>query len=97
MGVPMAANLERAGFEVRSYDLKGNGNCASIRDAVRGAEAVITMLPDGDAVRDAVLSALPHLAAGSVVVDMSSGKKQTASLGIAPTPGGAFATASGRF
>jgi tetratricopeptide (TPR) repeat protein len=32
-----------------------------------------------------------------VVVDMSSDKKQTASLGIAPTPGGAFATASGRF
>jgi len=72
MGVPMASNLERAGFAVQSYDLKGNGNCRSIRDAARGAEALITMLPDGDAVRDAVLAAMPHLAAGSLVVDMSS-------------------------
>jgi hypothetical protein len=32
-----------------------------------------------------------------VVLDMTSDKKQTASIGIAPTPGGAFATASGRF
>ena len=72
MGVPMAANLERAGFAVQSFDLKGNGNCQSIRDAARGAEVLITMLPDGDAVRDAVLSALPHLTKGCVVVDMSS-------------------------
>lgn len=72
MGVPMAANLERAGFAVRSFDLKGNGNCQSIREAARGAEVLITMLPDGDAVRDAVLSALPHLTPGSVAVDMSS-------------------------
>lgn len=68
----MAANLAREGFAVQSFDLKGNGNCRSIGEAVRGAEAMITMLPDGDAVRDAVLTALPHLAAGSVVVDMSS-------------------------
>lgn len=72
MGVPMAANLARGGFAVQSFDLKGNGNCQSIRDAARGAEVLITMLPDGDAVRDAVLSALPHLTKGCVVVDMSS-------------------------
>jgi 3-hydroxyisobutyrate dehydrogenase len=72
MGEPMAANLAREGFAVQSFDLKGNGNCRSIGEAVRGADAMITMLPDGDAVRDAVLSALPHLTAGSVVVDMSS-------------------------
>jgi len=68
----MAANLARGGFAVQSFDLKGNGNCKSIRDAARGAEVLITMLPDGDAVRDAVLSALPHLTKGCVVVDMSS-------------------------
>jgi len=72
MGEPMAANLAREGFAVQSYDLKGNGSCNSIREAARGAEVLITMLPDGDAVRDAVLSALPHLTAGCVVVDMSS-------------------------
>jgi len=63
----MAANLARGGFAVQSFDLKGNGNCQSIRDAARGAEVLITMLPDGDAVRDAVLSALPHLTKGCVV------------------------------
>lgn len=83
MGVPMASNLERAGFAVRSFDLKGNGNCQSIREAARGAEVLVTMLPDGDAVRDAVLSALPHLSAGCVVVDMSSSDPVgTRSLGV---------------
>jgi 3-hydroxyisobutyrate dehydrogenase len=68
----MAANLAREGFDVQSFDLKGNGNCRSIRDAVRGAEAVITMLPDGLAVREAVLEALPAIPPGAIVVDMSS-------------------------
>jgi 3-hydroxyisobutyrate dehydrogenase len=72
MGVPMAANLARAGFEVRSFDLKGNGNCKSIREAAESADALITMLPDGEAVREAVLEALPALRPGAVVVDMSS-------------------------
>jgi 3-hydroxyisobutyrate dehydrogenase len=68
----MAANLARAGFAVRSYDLKGHGSCGSIREAAAGAQALITMLPDGAAVRDAVLEALPALTAGAVVIDMSS-------------------------
>jgi 3-hydroxyisobutyrate dehydrogenase len=72
MGAPMAANLGRAGFSVRSYDINGTGNRASAREAARGAEALITMLPDGDAVRDAVLEALPALSPGAVVIDMSS-------------------------
>ncbi|HUQ24615.1 MAG TPA: NAD(P)-dependent oxidoreductase [Burkholderiales bacterium] len=72
MGQPMAANLAREGFAVQSFDLKGNGNCKSIREAARGAEALVTMLPDGDAVREAVLEALPALSRGCVVVDMSS-------------------------
>lgn len=72
MGQPMAANLAREGFAVQSFDLRGNGNCKSIREAARGAEALITMLPDGDAVREAVLEALPALSRGCVVVDMSS-------------------------
>jgi 3-hydroxyisobutyrate dehydrogenase len=83
MGVPMAANLARAGFDVRSYDLKGNGNCKSIREAAKGAEALVTMLPDGDAVRDAVLDAMPYLAPGTVVVDMSSSDPaSTLALGV---------------
>ncbi len=72
MGAPMAANLGKAGYAVRSYDLKGHGNCKSIRDAARQADVLVTMLPDGDAVREAVLEALPVLRPGAIVIDMSS-------------------------
>jgi len=72
MGQPMAANLAKEGFAVRSFDLNGTGSSSSVRDAAAGAELLITMLPDGQAVREAVLEALPALSSGAVVVDMSS-------------------------
>lgn len=71
MGELMASNLAGK-YAVRSYDLNGKGNCRSAREAARGADALITMLPDGDAVREAVLEALPSLKPGTVVIDMSS-------------------------
>jgi 3-hydroxyisobutyrate dehydrogenase len=71
MGTLMAARLE-AQCAVRSFDLNGKGNCRSARAAATGANVLITMVPDGDAVRDAVLDALPALRPGAVVVDMSS-------------------------
>jgi 3-hydroxyisobutyrate dehydrogenase len=59
MGGPMAANLARAGFEVRVWDrtashaaaLAGDGAtaAASPAEAVRGAGILITMLADGPA------------------------------------------------
>jgi 3-hydroxyisobutyrate dehydrogenase len=72
MGKLMADNLAAAGYAIQSYDLRKTGNRKSPADAARGADALITMLPDGDAVRDAVLDALPALKPGAVVVDMSS-------------------------
>ena len=72
MGQLMAANLEAAGFTVQSFDLNRKGNRKSARAAAEGADALITMLPDGDTVREAVLDALPGLKPGAVVVDMSS-------------------------
>jgi 3-hydroxyisobutyrate dehydrogenase len=72
MGQPMAANLAREGFQVRSFDTNGSGSCGSIREAAQGAEVLVTMLPDGEAVRKVVLEALPALPSGAVVVDMSS-------------------------
>jgi 3-hydroxyisobutyrate dehydrogenase len=72
MGQPMAANLAREGFSVQSYDRNGSGNCKSAREAANGADALITMLPDGEVVREAVLDALPGLPEGAVVIDMSS-------------------------
>jgi 3-hydroxyisobutyrate dehydrogenase len=72
MGRLMSANVARGGFAVRSYDIDGSGSCASAREAAEDADVLVTMLPDGDAVREAVLEAMPALKAGSVVIDMSS-------------------------
>ena len=72
MGRPMAANLAAAGYAVQSYDLKALGNRRTAQAAAWGADVLITMLPDGDAVRDAVLEVLPWLKPGALVIDMSS-------------------------
>jgi 3-hydroxyisobutyrate dehydrogenase len=72
MGKPMVANLVREGFSVQSYDRNGSGNCRSAREAAQGVDALVTMLPDGEAVREAVLDALPALPEGALVIDMSS-------------------------
>jgi 3-hydroxyisobutyrate dehydrogenase len=63
MGGPMAANLARAGFDVRAWDrtashaaaLTGDGAtvAASPADAVKGAGILITMLADGPATEQA--------------------------------------------
>ena len=57
MGLPMAANLLKAGHAVTGYDLSaelvakhvanGGIGAGSIAEAVRGAEAIVTMLPAG--------------------------------------------------
>jgi len=71
MGLPMAANLVKAGHEVAGFDvvdqlvgkLSAIGGLASnsIAATCRGAEAVITMLPAGEHVRDV------YCAAGGVI------------------------------
>ena len=69
MGRPMAENLARAGHDVvvwnrtraRAEQVAGVRVADTPVDAVRGADAVITMLTDGNAVEDAVrdVDALP--------------------------------------
>ena len=45
MGVPMAANLERAGYEVASYDIRGTGSAGSVAEvAARATRAVIVVV-----------------------------------------------------
>ena len=51
MGRLMSANLAAGGYTVRSYDLNGSGSCKSPKEAADGAGILITMLPDGAAVR----------------------------------------------
>ena len=77
MGNLMSANLAKAGFTVQSFDLNGRGNRRSAREAATGAGVLITMVPNGKAVRKAVLAALPGLARGAIVIDMSSSDPAT--------------------
>ena len=72
MGNLMSANVARAGHKLRSYDISGKGNCRSASEAATGVDILITMVPDGKAVRKAVLAALPGLSRGAIVIDMSS-------------------------
>jgi 3-hydroxyisobutyrate dehydrogenase len=87
MGAPMAACLARKGFKPRLFDaspaalrafLESNDGVAysSAANAARGADIVITMLPDGKVVQEAVLDepdgAANGLQAGGIVIDMSS-------------------------
>ena len=77
MGELMSANLARAGFELQTWDKARPGNRASAREAANGADVLITMVPDGKAVGNAVSAALPGLKRGAVVVDMSSSDPAT--------------------
>ena len=81
MGRPMAVRLVAAGYALRVYDkaarsrIPGASACASSAQAASGADILITMLPDGKAVRSALLrrnGAASTLQPQSVVIDMSS-------------------------
>ncbi|NUW45496.1 Rid family hydrolase [Nonomuraea rhodomycinica] len=69
MGVPMARRLADAGHPVTVWR-RGTGVTAA--EAVRGADLVVTMLRDPAAVREVLAAALPGLAPGATVVEMST-------------------------
>ena len=83
MGVGMAANLVKAGHKVRGFDLSeaalaraeasGVARAASVKEAVAGAGAIVTMLQTGAQVR-AVYEAEVFMAAprGAVLIDGST-------------------------
>lgn len=86
MGGPMARHLASAGFRVVAADANAaalDRFCASatcerapsLAEMGRSCRLVITMLPDGRAVRDVLLGAegiTSNMAPGSVVIDMTS-------------------------
>jgi 4-hydroxybutyrate dehydrogenase / sulfolactaldehyde 3-reductase len=85
MGAPMARNLLKAGFALRAFDIEpkavegvlsaGATAAASAADAAREAEAVITMLPNGEHVEAAAFGAagaVKTMARGSLFIDMST-------------------------
>lgn len=85
MGTPMAANLVRAGHTVRGFDTLATARAAaaargiavapSLAEAMRGAEAAVTMLPDTPDVEAVVAGPgglLELLAPGALLIDCSS-------------------------
>lgn len=88
MGAPMAANLVRGGHHVMGYDIAtdraqrfaqthGTRMPESLAEVGKHADVVITMLPTGREVRDAILEAqggalAANLRQGAIVIDMSS-------------------------
>lgn len=77
MGAPMAANLARADHAVAGFDLRaplpeGVAGAASAAEAARGAEVVITMLPDGAILRRVAAEVIPAMAPGAVLCDCST-------------------------
>jgi 3-hydroxyisobutyrate dehydrogenase len=82
MGGPMAANLVKARHEVRGFDLvaalcdeaakSGIGIAASGVDAVKAADAIVTMLPAGKHVRAVWAEIVPQAKPGAVIIDSST-------------------------
>ena len=77
MGAPMAANLAKAGHQVRGFDtagvsVDGVAKVESAAEAVSGADAVITMLPNGAILRVVADQIIPHMQSGAALVDCST-------------------------
>src|SRR5882762_3100312 len=90
MGHPMARRLSGAGYRIMAHDLDPNAlrrardatgaeAPGSLKATAERCEAVITMLPDGNAVRAVVFGSggagdclVAGLSRGSVLIDMSS-------------------------
>ena len=112
MGAPMAANLAKAGHAVTGFDLAapcpdGVVQAKSITEAVRGAEVVITMLPNGAILRAVAEEALAAMTPGAVLCDCSTvdvdsaravaAQAETAGMGAldAPVSGGVGGATAG--
>lgn len=77
MGGPMAANLAKAGHEVRGFDLaapmpEGVTRAATATEAASGADVVLTMLPNGAILRAVAAEVIPAMAPGAVLCDCST-------------------------
>src|SRR5579863_4094548 len=78
MGVPMGACLLRAGFAVTGFDLSaaarrnfeaaGGKTADSAAAAVASADVVVTLLPNGKIVREAMAGLRAHLRPGTILI-----------------------------
>jgi 3-hydroxyisobutyrate dehydrogenase len=106
MGGGMAANLAKAGHEVRAFDLsedalaraeaRGSKRAASAEAAVEDAEAVITMLPAGSHVRAVYESSVIGKApTEAILIDCSTIDVATAREEIEKAAAAGYAMADG--
>ena len=82
MGGPMAANLVNAGYTVRGFDPvaaaqqtateKGVTVLGTAAEAVKGADAVITMLPNGTLVKECYGDVMKSAKKGALFIDSST-------------------------
>ncbi len=85
MGLPMAGNLLKAGYEVFGYDVvaeqaakaaaMGATACDSLKMVAQSSEVIITMLPEIATVEKVVLDPdglLQNMSPGAILVDMST-------------------------
>jgi 3-hydroxyisobutyrate dehydrogenase-like beta-hydroxyacid dehydrogenase len=82
IGMPMAKNILKGGYPLVAYDLSaervaemvaaGARAADSIAEAVKGADVVITMLPDAPDVEQAAGAILEHIRSDAIYVDMST-------------------------
>ncbi|WP_271079400.1 3-hydroxyisobutyrate dehydrogenase [Aurantiacibacter sp. MUD61] len=83
MGGGMAANLAKAGHDVRAFDLSGAALAAakekgcetftSASEACKGVDAVVSMLPNGEIVKAVYTSdVIGHAPEGAVLIDCST-------------------------
>ncbi|WP_317133910.1 3-hydroxyisobutyrate dehydrogenase [Tropicibacter oceani] len=77
MGAPMAANLIAAGHQVTGFDVagvtvEGAAQATSAAEAAKGADVVITMLPNGAILRSVADDIIPAMQPGAVLLDCST-------------------------
>ena len=105
MGGGMAANLAKAGHEVRAFDLseaalakaeeRGCQRVASAGEAVAEADAVVTMLPAGKHVRDVYESSVIGTAPKSAIlidcstIDVATAREEIGKAAAMPPETGA--------
>lgn len=82
MGLPMAVNLKKAGYEVVGFDMsepavaaakaENIATASSAVDAVADADFIVTMLPNGGIVLKVFAEILPAAKRGAVIADCST-------------------------
>ncbi|MFI5956079.1 NAD(P)-dependent oxidoreductase [Cryptosporangium sp. NPDC051539] len=103
MGAPMSRHLVKAGHDVAGYDVHppaveafaadGGLAAASVREAVDGADVVMTMLPNHPQVEDVVLGdhgVLDSAGTGTLLIDLSTIRPETSATIAAKAAGQGF-------